>query len=56
VDIAIIGGGMTGMLTAYELTRRGLDAVVLEPSASEAVKQAAPPPRSRRSTATSTPG
>ncbi len=30
VDIAIIGGGMTGMLTAYELTRRGLDAVVLE--------------------------
>ena len=30
VDIAVIGGGMTGMLIAYELTRRGFDVVVLE--------------------------
>ena len=29
-DVAVIGGGMAGMLTVYLLTRRGLDAVVLE--------------------------
>ncbi len=29
-DVAVIGGGMAGMLIAYELTKRGLDVVVLE--------------------------
>ncbi len=30
VDAAVIGGGMAGVLTAYQLRRRGMDAVVLE--------------------------
>lgn len=29
-DAAVIGGGMAGILTAYQLRRRGIDAVVLE--------------------------
>lgn len=29
-DAAVIGGGMAGVLTAYELRRRGVEAVVLE--------------------------
>lgn len=29
-DVAVIGGGMAGILTAYELTRRGIDVIVLE--------------------------
>ena len=32
VDTAVIGGGMAGILTAYELRRRGIEAVVLEAS------------------------
>lgn len=30
VDAAVIGGGMAGILTAYQLRRRGVEAVVLE--------------------------
>lgn len=30
VEAAVIGGGMAGILTAYQLRRRGVDAVVLE--------------------------
>lgn len=30
VDTAVIGGGMAGILTAYQLQRRGVEAVVLE--------------------------
>lgn len=30
VDAAVIGGGMAGILTAYQLKRRGIEAVVLE--------------------------
>lgn len=30
VDAAVIGGGMAGILTAYQLRKRGMDAVVLE--------------------------
>lgn len=29
-DAAVIGGGIAGLLTAYELTRRGVDCIVLE--------------------------
>ena len=30
VDTAVIGGGMAGVLTAYQLRKRGIEAVVLE--------------------------
>lgn len=30
VEVAVVGGGMAGMLIGYELTKRGLDAIVLE--------------------------
>ncbi len=30
VDTAVIGGGITGILTAYQLRRKGIEAVVLE--------------------------
>ena len=29
-DVLIIGGGMAGLLTAYRLTQRGVDCVVVE--------------------------
>ena len=29
-DVAVVGGGITGALVALELTRRGLDVVVLD--------------------------
>ncbi|HJO86210.1 MAG TPA: FAD-dependent oxidoreductase, partial [Rhodospirillales bacterium] len=30
VDVAIIGGGISGLATAYNLAGKGLDVVVLE--------------------------
>ena len=30
VDVAILGGGLAGVLTAFHLRRQGVDAVVLE--------------------------
>ena len=32
VDVAIIGGGIAGLATAYELSRRGIQFLVLEQS------------------------
>ncbi|MFK4222546.1 FAD-dependent oxidoreductase [Streptomyces sp. NPDC019890] len=32
VDVAVIGGGQSGLATAYELSRRRLKPVVLEAS------------------------
>ena len=30
ISVAVIGGGMAGMLTAYQLKQRGVEAIVIE--------------------------
>lgn len=55
-DVAVIGGGMTGILTALELQERGLQVVVAEPGMSGAARRAARQRSSPHSMEPFTPG
>ncbi len=53
-DAAVIGGGIAGILIAYQLEKKGIHAVVWSGTAFGAVKRITPRPKSQRSTACAT--
>lgn len=42
-DVAVIGGGIVGLLTAYRLVQAGPEVAVLDPAPASSAPSAAPP-------------
>ena len=53
-DAAVIGGGIAGILIAYQLEKKGIHAVVLERDRIWGGQRITPRPKSQRSTACAT--
>ena len=49
-DVAIIGAGLCGILTAYLLQKKGIDCIVLEADRIGSGQTGEPPPKSQVST------